>query len=62
MQPILEIELAPGAMSNRSMMNFTWECVEVTEFFIEFEINYTHPQEISIHFEKDYLKAKFTAP
>ena len=62
MLPILDVNILPGVDTNSSLLNFTWECIDVTNHFLEFQVNYSNPKEISKHFNKDKIQVQFHGP
>jgi hypothetical protein len=59
MKPIIDFSLVAGEESDQSMLNMTWECVDANNLWLEFDVNYTNYEVISIHQIKDSMKATF---
>ena len=57
--PVVELEMIPGLESNKSSLNFTWVCVDFQPLYMDFNINYTHFNAVSIFEAKDSLKVNF---
>lgn len=59
MKPIIDFSLVAGEESDQSMLNMTWECVDANNLWLEFDVNYTNYEVISVHQIKDSMKATF---
>lgn len=47
-----------GIDSNETQLNMTWTCEDFTPTYMDFKINYTYFQDVSIHDFKDKLEVK----
>jgi hypothetical protein len=57
MYPVIELNMLPGSDETdvKQIEQFTWECVDFKEEFMDFQLYYKLFPQISIHSEKDLL-------
>lgn len=61
MASVIKLDMVPGSSETNVTLikQFTWECVDFTENYMDFQIQYEMFPEISIHPEKDLLQIDF---
>ena len=58
--PVLDLQMVPGGIeSDETKLKFSWECVDFKEHHIDFQLNYTYQDDVSIHEQKDLLQVNF---
>jgi hypothetical protein len=57
MYPVIELNMLPGSDETdvKQIEQFTWECVDFKEEYMDFQLYYKLFPQISIHSEKDLL-------
>lgn len=59
LEPIIELIMKPGWQSELNDLDFSWKCVDFKPSHMDFDVNYTRYQNVSIHDTKDALEVKF---
>ena len=55
-EPVIDLQMEPGYYSTRADLDFVWNCTDFQPTYIDFQINYNHFMNVSIHDFKDSLK------
>ena len=55
MYPIVDLSMIPSIDSDEKQLVFTWTCVNFTNTYMDFLLNYTEYNNVSIHDELDIL-------
>jgi len=58
-QPILNLMMKPGLESDIDDLEFSWKCIDFKPSYMDFNINYTRYQNVSVHDYSDALEVKF---
>jgi hypothetical protein len=59
LQPILQMSMTPGKYSTFEDLHFSWKCISFTPNYMDFAVNYSHYQNVSIHDVADSLTVSF---
>jgi hypothetical protein len=59
MYPIVDLHMIPGIDSDERHLNFTWICINFTNTYMDFAVNYTEYSNVSIHDAKDVLEISY---
>jgi len=51
--------MEPGYYSNKADLDFIWNCTDFQPMYMDFQIDYNHYMNVSIHDFKDSLKVQF---
>jgi hypothetical protein len=55
-EKILDIKMKPGLESNEEKLYFSWKCVDFKSTYMDFAVNYTYFDEVSVHDLKDSIE------
>ena len=58
--PVVNLSIIPGPDSNLTELEFTWNCVNFDQNYMDFILNFTNVKGISIREGKDKLNVTFT--
>ena len=58
--PVVNLVMVPGLESNLTELEFTWKCVDFHPDYLDFVLNFTYVQDISIRDWKEKLYVTFT--
>lgn len=60
--PVVNLRMKPGLDTDEKLLDFSWNCTDFKPTYMEFAVNYTNYDEVSIRDYKDSLEISFNAP
>lgn len=60
--PVVQLRLEAGIETDPKLLIFTYECIKFKPTYMEFQTNYTKPDQISVRQAKERLNVEFNGP